>query len=220
MRRYAGILLDVDGTLVDSNDAHAHAWVETLAGFDHEVDFARVRTLIGVGGDRLIETLTGEPRDSKRSKQIGERRSKVFCERWLPQIRALDGARELILRLRSEGYQYAIASAAKADELVPLLELADIADLCERRTTSSDVPASKPDPAAIEAALGCLSVDRSRVVMFGDTPYDIEACRGADVDIIAFTTGGWSHDALAGAVGIYRGPAGLLAGWADSPLAS
>jgi phosphoglycolate phosphatase-like HAD superfamily hydrolase len=220
MRRYQGVLLDVDGTLVDSNDAHAYAWVDTLAEYSFEVDFARVRKLIGMGGDRLIEALTGIAKDSPVAKRIGERRSQIFRERWLAKVTPLDGARELVLRLRAEGYQYAIASAARDEELAPLLELAGITDLVPCRTTSSDVPESKPDPATIEAALRCVSVDRSRVVMIGDTPYDLEASRGAGVDMIGFTSGGWSGEALAGAVAIYAGPASLLASWKQSPLAA
>ncbi|MBA3395280.1 MAG: HAD family hydrolase [Deltaproteobacteria bacterium] len=220
MRRYAAVLLDVDGTLVDSNDAHAHAWAETFAELDHAVDYSRLRRMIGLGGDRMIESVVGHlDLGHKKLEKIGKRRTEIFRENWLSKVRPLVGARALVLRLRAEGYQYAIASAARADELVPLLELADIADLCERQTTSSDVPASKPDPAAIEAALNCVSVDRTRVVMIGDTPYDIEACSGANVDIIAVTSGGWSHDSLAGAVAVFAGPADLLARWSASPLA-
>lgn len=222
MRRYAAVLLDVDGTLVDSNDAHAHAWVETFAELDHAVDYSRLRRMIGLGGDRMIDSVVGHlDLGHKKLEKIAKRRSEIFRKKWLPQVRPLVGARQLVLRLRAEGYQYAIASAARADELGPLLELADIADLCDRRTTSSDVPASKPDPEAIEAALDVLRgiADRTRVVMLGDTPYDIEACGGANVDIIAFTTGGWAHDALAGAVAVFDGPADLLARWSTSPLA-
>lgn len=219
MRRYAGVLLDVDGTLVDSNDIHAHAWVEAFADRDIEVDYSRVRRLIGLGGDRLIEEIVpGAPRGSRENARIGKARAKCFLEKWLHRITPFVGTRELVLRLRAEGYQYAIASAALADELEPLLELAGIADLCDRRTTSSDVEESKPSPLAVEAGLACLSVERSRIVMLGDTPYDVEACRGANVDIVAFTSGGWSHDALAGAVGIYAGPGDLLAHWDESPL--
>src|SRR5262245_26235465 len=123
MRRYDGVLLDVDGTLVDSNDAHAHAWVEALGV---EVGFARVRRLIGMGGDRLIEQITGLDRRSKAAGRIGERRSKLFHERWLSRVAPLSGSRTLVLRLRAEGYRVAIASAAKADELDPLLAIADV----------------------------------------------------------------------------------------------
>ena len=217
-RRYHGVLLDVDGTLVDSNDAHAHSWVETFEAHGHAVAFPRVRRMIGMGGDRLIETITGAPKGSKESERLSEARSENFRDKWLRHVKPLLGARALVLRLGAEGYQFAIASAAKATELDALLEIAGIVDLVDRRSTSSDVKASKPSPEAIEGALPLLDVDRSRVVMIGDTPYDVAAARGAGVDIVGVTTGGWSAEALAGAVAIFDGPAGLLARWADSPL--
>jgi len=206
MRRYSAVLLDVDGTLVDSNDAHAHAWVDALAKYGHEVAFPRVRMLIGMGGDRLVETVTGLPRDGAKNKRIGAARSEIFRDRWLRAVRPLRGSRELVLRLRREGYQYAIASAAKSEELAPLLEIADIADLVPTRTTSSDVHESKPDPAIIEVARSKLHAERSRMVMLGDTPYDVRATRDANVAMIGVTSGGWSAEALSGAVEIYSGP--------------
>jgi HAD superfamily hydrolase (TIGR01509 family) len=202
MRRYTAVLLDVDGTLVDSNDAHAHAWVEALAKYGHEVAFSRARMLIGMGGDRLVETVTGLPRDGAKNKRIGDARSEIFRSRWLRAVRPLRGSRDLVLRLRREGYQYAIASAAKSEELMPLLEIADIADL----VTSSDVEESKPDPEIIEAALAKLYAERSRAVMIGDTPYDVQATRAANVAMIGVTSGGWSAEALAGTVEIFSGP--------------
>jgi HAD superfamily hydrolase (TIGR01549 family) len=215
MRRYQAVLLDVDGTLVDSNVAHAHAWAEAFAERGVEIDAERVLRLIGMGGDRVIELVTG-----RHDKRFAERRSKLFRERWLRHVKPLLGARELLLQLRREGYQYVLASAAQADELEAVLGQTGLADLCELRTSSSEVAASKPDPASIEAALRKVDVDRSRVVMLGDTPYDLQATRAASVDLIAFTSGGWSYDALAGAVAIYAHPAALVAAWAASPLAS
>ncbi len=209
MARYRAVLLDVDGTLVDSNDAHAHAWVEALAKFGWDVAFPRVRQMIGMGGDRLVEVVTGIARDDKKNEKIGNARSEIFREKWLRSVRPLLGSRELVLRLRSEGYQYAIASAAKADELQPLLEIADIADLVPTRTTSSDVSESKPDPEIIEAALGKLPVERALAVMVGDTPYDVRASRDASIDILAVTSGGWPAEALSGAVAIFTGPLDL-----------
>ncbi|MBA3540686.1 MAG: HAD family hydrolase [Deltaproteobacteria bacterium] len=217
-QRYRGVLLDVDGTLVDSNDAHAHAWVEALAAFDVEVEFSRVRGLIGMGGDKLTEQLTGLAPDSPESKKLGEHRMALFLDHWIKTVRPLVGVRPLILRLRAEGYRYAIASAARSEELTPLLEIADIADLAEVRTTSSDVENSKPAPDIVEAALAQLTVEPSRTVMLGDTPYDIEAARGAGVDVIGVCTGGWSTEGLAGAVAVYASPAMLLANWHTSPL--
>ncbi len=216
---FAAALLDVDGTLIDSNDQHAHSWVETFAEHDIEVTYDRVRQMIGMGGDRLIDEVTGFAKDDKRSKQIAKRRSELFRERWLPRIRALQGARELLLQLRDAKIEYTLATAAKADELDPMLDIAGIADLCTRRTTSSDVSESKPDPQIIDAALGRVAADRSQAVMVGDTPYDVEAAQRADVFVIGFTSGGWPRKALSGAIAVYDGPADLLAKWATSPFA-
>lgn len=210
MARFRGVLLDVDGTLVDSNDAHAHAWVAALAKFHYDISFARARQLIGMGGDRLVEEITGLARDSAKNERIGAARSEIFVDDWLRTVRPIQGARKLVLRLRADGYQFALASAAKDAELAPLLEIADIADLVGTRTTSSDVDESKPAPDTLEAALAKLhSVERSRAVMVGDTPYDVLAARAANIAIIGVTCGGWSASALSGAIEIASGPAEL-----------
>ena len=209
MRRYQGVLLDVDGTLVDSNDAHAQAWVEALAKHGHEVSVPRARSLVGMGGDKLIEIVTGIPAGSRANERISSDRTQLFKQKWLHTVKPQLGARKLVLRLRADGYMMAIASAAKAEELQPLLEIADIADLVEVRTTSSDVEHSKPDPDIINAALARIATDRKRTVMIGDTPYDVRAARDANVDIIAVSCGGWSVEALAGAVAVFGGPADL-----------
>jgi phosphoglycolate phosphatase-like HAD superfamily hydrolase len=219
MRRYAAVLLDIDGTLVDSNDAHAHAWVEALGRHAVAVGFERVRRMIGMGGDRLVEAVTGWPRDSARVQALQDERTTLFLERWIRRVQPLDRARELVLRLQREGYQLALASAAGKAELEPLLAIAGVADLIDDRARPPKPAASKPDPATIEVALSRIDVDRSRAVMIGDTPYDVEAARGAAVDALGFTSGGYSVEALAGAVAVYRGPADLVARWAESPLA-
>jgi phosphoglycolate phosphatase-like HAD superfamily hydrolase len=220
MRRYSAVLLDIDGTLVDSNDAHAHAWVEILAKHGIEVAFARVRRMIGMGGDRLIAEITGWPLGQKKTRKLQDEHAAVFAERWLRHVTAIEGARELVLQLRRDNYEVALATAAHEDVLRPLLEIAGIADLMDAKAKPPKPPASKPDPAAIEVALSQLDADRSRVVLIGDTPYDVEASRAASVDVIGFTTGGYGAEALAGAIAVYRGPSDLLARWDGSPLGS
>lgn len=220
MRRYAAVLLDVDGTLVDSNDAHAHAWVETLGKHGIEVAFPRVRRMIGMGGDRLVAEIAGWARDSEETRKLQDRHAEVFAERWLRHVTPIDGARGLVLQLRRDSYEVALASAAHEDALRPLLEIADVADLIDAKAKPPKPAASKPDPAAIEVALSRVDAERSRVVLIGDTPYDVEAGRAAGIDVIGFTTGGYSAEGLAGAIAIYRGPADLLAQWVSSPLGS
>jgi HAD superfamily hydrolase (TIGR01509 family) len=212
MRRFSAVLLDVDGTLVDSNDAHAHAWVDAFAERGIDVAVERVRRMIGMGGDRVIAEI------APREKHLADRRAELFRERWLARVTPLPKARELVLRLQAEGYEIAIASAARPDELAPLLEVAGIADLVPKN--APEVRASKPDPETIEAALARVDAPRERAVMVGDTPYDVQAARAAGVAVIGVTTGGWSVEGLAGALAVYDGPAGLLAKWEHSPLAA
>lgn len=219
-RRYRAVLLDVDGTLVDSNDAHAESWVEVFADHDIAVALPQIRRMIGMGGDRMVETLAQLPRGSRANRKLAEEHSEVFRKRWLRAVRPILGARELVLRLQHEGYQLVIASAAHDSDLQPLLEIAGVVDLIDPREKPPKPDASKPDPEAIEVALRRIDVDRSRAVMVGDTPYDIMAARGAWVDAIGMTTGGYSREALAGAIAVFDGAADLLARWDASPLAA
>lgn len=213
-----GVILDVDGTLVDSNDAHARAWVEALkeAGFD--VPFERVRPLIGMGGDKLLPEVTGLPEEHPRAKRVGERRGEIFKARFLPSLRAFPRTRELLERMREAGLKLAVASSAEPDELQALLRIAAASDLLEGASSADDAGSSKPDPDVVHAALRRLAQAPAEVVMIGDTPYDVEAAGRAGVRAIAFRCGGWDDERLKGAIAIYDGPADLLARFDASPL--
>src|SRR5262249_30587302 len=134
MRPYQGVILDVDGTLVDSNDAHAHAWVQALAEHGLAVRFEAVRPLIGMGGDTLLPRVAGMAETSPVGQKVSRRRREVFLERFLPALRPFPGARELLERMRTDGLRLAVASSAKADELEGLLKLCGPDDLVEHRT--------------------------------------------------------------------------------------
>src|SRR3954464_2028641 len=135
LRRYRGVLLDVDGTLLDSVEAHALAWRDAFHEFDHEVGLLQVKQLIGMGGDHLVAQLTGVEDGSREFKAMSKRRSELFHERYLPSLAPVVGARALLLRLRSAGYHIAVASSANGDDLTQLLEHADCEDLIELRAT-------------------------------------------------------------------------------------
>jgi phosphoglycolate phosphatase-like HAD superfamily hydrolase len=218
-RSVRGAILDVDGTLVDSNDAHARAWVEALKEGGFDVPFERVRPLIGMGGDNLLPEVTGLPEDHPRVKPIGKRRGEIFKAKYLPTLRAFPGTSELLRRMRDEGLKLAVASSAQPDELEPLLRLAGAGFLLESASSADDVESSKPDPDVVHAALGRLRLPPAEVLMIGDTPYDIEAAARAGVGAIAFRSGGWDDAGLSGALAIYDGAADLLARFAESPLA-
>ena len=213
-----GVIFDVDGTLVDSNDAHAQSWVDTFAEAGYDVPFDRVRPLIGMGGDKLLPKTIGVDRDSDEGKKLGERRGEIFRSKYLPRLRALSGARQLVLRVKQDGLKAIVATSAKDDELKGLLKAAQVEDLMEEKATANDAKRSKPDPDIVEAAVGESGTTSKHLVMIGDTPYDIEAATKAGVRAIGFLSGGWSRDALGGAVEIYEGPSDLLAHYDSSLL--
>lgn len=218
MSRIDGVIFDVDGTLIDSNDAHARAWVAALAEHGYDVPFERVRRLIGMGGDKLLPSVAGIDTDSERGKQIDKRRGAIFQQRFLPEVGAFPQVRPLLERLSADGMRLVVASSAKGDEIDTLLERTGAADLFESSTSSSDAPRSKPDPDIVEAALSQLGLPAGQVLMIGDTPYDIEAAAKAGIGIVALRSGGWGDADLAGALAVYDDPADLLAGYDDSPL--
>lgn len=211
-------LLDVDGTLVDSNDAHARAWVEVLAKAGHGVPYERVRRLIGKGGDKLVPEATGIE-DEARVQALGEARTKRFLEHYVDEVRPLPRVRELLERMRESGLQLVVATSAKDDELERLLEIAGVADLLDEAATKDDAKRSKPDPDIIGAALRRANIQPDQALLLGDTPYDIEAARRAGVATVAVRSGGWGDADLADAVAVYADPAALLAEWDESPFA-
>ena len=205
-----GVIFDIDGTLVDSNDAHAQSWVDTFAEAGYDVPFDAIRPLIGMGADKLLPKTIGIKHDIAEAKKLIKRRSEIFRERYLPQLRPFNGSRELVSRVRSDGLKAIVATSAKDEELKGLLKAAQVEDLMQERATASDAKRSKPDPDIVQAAIAESDTKPETLVMIGDTPYDIEAATKARVRAIAFRSGGWADEALKGAVEIYDGPADLL----------
>jgi HAD superfamily hydrolase (TIGR01509 family) len=218
MGRVTAVLFDVDGTLVDSNDAHAYAWVQAFSEHGVEVPFGAVRRRIGMGGDKLMPEVSGISEDSPQGSEIAARRSAIFRDRFLPTLRAFREAGALVAAIKAGGVTVVAASSAKREELEPLLRIAGAASLMDETTSSDDAEASKPDPDIIHAALDRAGAQAGDAMMIGDTPYDIDAARRAGVAVIAFRCGGWADADLEGAVAIYDGPWDLLAQLDDSPL--
>ena len=206
----AAVILDVDGTLVDSNDAHARAWVDAFSDFGVAVAYEPIRRAVGMGGDKLMPHVSGIEETSELGEQIAAKRKEIFKTRYLPHLQGFPRTRDLIERFLADGLVLAIASSAKEEELNPLLEKAGVADLIAKRTSSDDADNSKPDPDIVVAALQTTKVDAGRAVMIGDTPYDVTAAKRAGVEVIGFESGGWSREALAGAIEVYAGPSDLL----------
>ena len=212
------VLLDVDGTLVDSNDAHAKAWVRAFAEEGVEVAFDEVRRLIGMGGDKLMPRVSPFTDESEEGKRVATRRQEIFARDFLPRLQPFRDAGRLVAELKRRGFTAVAASSAKAEELHPLLRIAKAEALLDGATSSSDAEESKPSPDIIQAALGQAHAEPSNAVMIGDTPYDIQAAAAAGVRCIAFRCGGWGDKDLAGAIAIFDGPWDLLARFDESPL--
>jgi phosphoglycolate phosphatase-like HAD superfamily hydrolase len=213
------VLLDIDGTLIDSNDAHARAWVDALRAHGYVLPFEQVRPLIGKGGDKLLPELTGLDPESGEAERIGATRSELFLRRELPALRPTRGARALLEHLLDQGLALVVATSAAEDEVRALLEQAGVSDLIELASSADDAERSKPDPDIVQAALRLSGSQAAHSAMLGDTPYDVEAAARARVPAIALRCGGWWDDAaFAQARAIYDDPADLLAHLEESPV--
>ncbi|MFN2461886.1 MAG: HAD family hydrolase [Candidatus Velthaea sp.] len=214
-------LFDIDGTLIDSNGAHAAAWHDALAEAGYDVPVERIRPLIGMGGDRILPEIDpGLNDEDGAGKAIAERRKAIFLERYLAGIQPTTGARDLLEALRRRGLRCIIASSAKRAELDKLLARGELGPLIDDASTSDDASSSKPAPDIVTAALAKAKVDARDAVLIGDTRYDVEAAQRAGVVAIGLLCGGSDAASLSGAAAVYADPAALLAALEESPLAA
>ena len=217
------VIFDIDGTLVDSVDLHARAWQEAFARYGKQVDFERVRSQIGKGGDQLMPVFFTREELDEFGAEMEEWRGRHFKREYLPRVRAFPRVRDLFERVRADGRRIVLASSAKQEELKEYKRIADIGDLVEDETSADDAERSKPHPDIFEAALaGLKDVSPAEALVVGDTPYDAEAAGKAGLRTVGLLCGGFPAEALraAGCITLYDSPADLLARYADSPLAA
>lgn len=213
------VILDMDGTLIDSNDAHANAWIEAFKQYGFEVEFELARRLVGMGGDKYLPAAIGIEKDTEMGERISETRGEIFKSRYLPDLKPFPQVRDLLQRMRDDGLKLVVASSSAPDDLRPLLEKAGVDDLIEDETSAGDADQSKPAPDILHAALDKAGCTAAEAIMLGDTPYDVQAAVGAGLQIIALRCGGWGDLDLQQALAIYDDPADLLANYDTSPLA-
>ena len=209
----SAIVFDVDGTLIDSNAAHAETWTQALSehGFPREI--TQLRRLIGMGSDKLLPMVTGLHEESPEGQTIARRKKELFNLR-RPDLQPTRGARTLVQHLHDRGKTIVVATSADEEEMHAILERAGVDDLIPKRTSSDDADRSKPDPDIVLAALSRARTPRDTTLMVGDTPYDVEAARRAGLATIALRCGGhWTDAELGGAIAILDDPAALLAAW-------
>lgn len=221
MVQIKAILLDIDGTLIDDNDAHTHAWLDAMGeqGYNN-VSFEKIRPLIGMGGDKVLPEVLQIDKDSEQGQRISERRKEIFQQRYLPQVSAFPKTYELLKQMYDRGLKLVIATSATQQEMQGLLAKIgpDVQNLLTQEASDKDTSKSKPDSDIVSVALQKIGCQGHEALMLGDTPYDIEAASKDHVGTIAFRSGGWKDKDLAGAVAVYNDPADLLANYDTSPL--
>jgi HAD superfamily hydrolase (TIGR01509 family) len=219
MTAIRGVLLDIDGTLVDSNDAHARAWVDAFAKHGYHVSFDKVRFYVGMGGDNLIKAVIGLGKDDPQTKKLSEHYGEIFRANYRLHLRAFPGAKALVEHMHQQGLRLIAASSSHKTDVRALLDIVGITKTIDGFTSADDVDNSKPDPDILQVALDKGKLSAHEVVVVGDTPYDIEAAERTGIGCIAFRSGGWKERDLKGALEIYDGPADMLARYDKSVLA-
>jgi HAD superfamily hydrolase (TIGR01509 family) len=188
------VVLDIDGTLVDTNYQHAIAWHRALRERGHTVQLWEIHRHIGMGGDQMVEALLGEDAERGEGDAIREAEGEAYGE-LIGEVQAMDGATELLRELREDGHRAILASSAKAEEVERYIDLLDAAELVEGWTTSADVEHTKPDPDLVETALRKVGCD-GPAVMVGDSTWDVKAAAAAGIPTLAVRTGGFSPEEL------------------------
>jgi HAD superfamily hydrolase (TIGR01509 family) len=212
-------ILDIDGTLVDTNYHHAVAWYRAFRQHGIVLPIWKVHTHIGMGGDQLVASLTSEEVDESIGDDIRSAEKALYMA-LIDEVEPVSEAREFVADLKRRGHTVVLASSAKADEVEHYLDLLDARGLADSWTTSADVESTKPQPDLVRAALDKAGTESEGAVMVGDTPWDIKAAAAADVPCVAVITGGFSRAELeqAGAVAVLESVADLRSSLDDTPL--
>jgi phosphoglycolate phosphatase-like HAD superfamily hydrolase len=210
-------LLDVDGTLIDTNYQHALAWHRAFRKHGIVLPIWRIHRAIGMGGDKLVPALAGEEADRELGDEVRADRDTLYAE-LIGEVQPFHGSRELLVDLKEQGRRVVLASSSPEDELDHYLDLLDARHLADAWTTKDEVQASKPAPDLVAAALD--KAGTGDALMVGDTRWDIEAAAKVDVKTVCVLTGGWSRQELeeAGAVAVFESVDELRERLDETPL--
>ncbi len=212
-------ILDLDGTLVDTNYHHALAWFRAFRQHGIILPVWRIHRHVGMGGDKLITALAGEDVEQRLGDEIRAAEKALYLA-LIDETEPLDGARELLVTLKERGHTIVLASSAKENELDHYLDLLDARDLANDWTSSADVDATKPDPDLVQTALAKAATDDA--VMVGDTNWDVEAAARAGIPTVCVLTGGFAEAELreGGAVAVFESLPALRERLGETPLAA
>jgi len=199
-----GILFDVDGTLVDSNEGHARCWIEAFAEFGKEIEYEVIRHQIGKGGDLLVPDLLNAREMRRFGEDVKKFRTTLYKKKYLPGVKPFPGIRPLFEQLRGRGIRIALASSSNPDEVKAYEELLGVGDLLDGTTSKKDASMSKPSPEIFQAALHRIGTDGARTLAVGDTPYDILAAHRIPLAVAAVLSGGFERELLRKAEFLFR----------------
>jgi HAD superfamily hydrolase (TIGR01509 family) len=214
-------ILDVDGTLVDTNYQHAIAWFRAFRRHFLTLQIWRIHRHIGMGGDQLVAALVGDEIESRLGDSIREAEGEHYRQ-LIGEVQPMEGSRRLIEDLKDAGNAVVLASSAKEWEVDHYLELLDAKELVDDWTTSDDVEKTKPEPDLVHAALDKVGGTAEDALLIGDTVWDVEAAHRAGVDTLAVRTGGFSEAELtdAGAREVFTSVEELRQSLLETPLRS
>lgn len=218
MRKRA-VLFDIDGTLVDSNDAHVAAWCTAFAEEGFHFDRATIHAQVGKGGDNLVPSLIPDAPEEVQER-VDHAHGEIYKREYLDSVKPFPHARDLLARTSNAGKAVVLASSASRPEVDHYIELLDAGEIIDGATSKDDVGHSKPCPDIFEAALKQAGVGPGEAIVVGDTPHDIRAARRTGVDTIALRSGRFPESVLEAEspVAIYDDAADLLAKFEISPI--
>ena len=191
-----GILFDVDGTLIDSNDLHAEAWIEAFGHFGKKLKWSVVRHQIGKGGDLLVPDLLNAKEMQTFGEKVKKYRGQIFKKKYMPRVRPFPASHDSLRALRDRGLRLALASSSNPDEVEYYTQLLGVGDLLAGVTSKKDAKFSKPSPEIFEAARRRTKTSRERTLIVGDTPYDVLAAHRSAMPIAAVLCGGFERKLL------------------------
>jgi len=212
------VILDIDGTLVDTNYQHTLAWQRALREHGELVPAWTIHRHIGMGGDQLVAAVAGDAVEERCGDAVRSAEGERYAE-LIDEVELLPGARALLVALRERGGTVVLASSAKADEVDVYIDKLAARDLIDDWTTSADVEATKPAPDLVRAALDKAGTS-DEAVLVGDSVWDCEAAGRAGIPTVGVLTGGFGRAELleAGAVAVYESVEELRAHLDEPPF--
>ena len=217
--RRRGVLFDVDGTLIDSSYIHTVSWWGAFRQQGYDVPMASIHRPVGMGGDRLVDSLLPGGRDRALDPEILASHGALYASHW-PSLRAFDGVKDLLARCHAGGLAVALASSARRKDLEVMKSILDTEAFIDAATSANDAKNSKPAPDILVAALEAINVQAADAIYIGDAVWDMQAAAALEIPAIGVTCGGVSAGELrnAGAVEVYEGPRDLLRNLPSSAL--